>query len=84
LTASAERRRSQSFNHFYTPTPIGGSFTGKHIVTVEPFARPDLQTLFATATDELRQVRALVGDMTPAGAVNRSARRKCRTNNQDI
>lgn len=58
MIVSAERRRAQSFNHFYTPASIDGSFAGKHIVTVEQFTRPDLQALFAAATDLRQRVRS--------------------------
>ena len=33
----------------YVPRPIGGDFTGRHIVSVEQFARPDLDRLFRSA-----------------------------------
>ena len=41
----------------YVPRPIGGDFTGRHIVSVEQFARPDLDHLFGSATS-LRSQRA--------------------------
>lgn len=42
----------------YQPRPIAGDFAGKHIVTVEQFARPDLDSLFAAAADLRTRVRA--------------------------
>lgn len=53
-------RQSAEFTRFYVPSKIQGDFRGKHIVTVEQFARPDLQVLFDAAHD-LRQ-RVLSGD----------------------
>lgn len=38
----------------YTPPLIGGDFVGKHIVTVDQFARKDLETIF-NATISLRK-----------------------------
>ncbi len=34
----------------YRPPSIAGDFCGKHIVTVDQFARADLESLFATAS----------------------------------
>lgn len=39
-------RDSSDYLTCYTPTPIDASFAGKHIITVEQFQRPDLDTLF--------------------------------------
>ncbi len=33
----------------YQPRPIAGSFAGRHIVSVEQFARADLDELFRSA-----------------------------------
>jgi aspartate carbamoyltransferase len=38
----------------YVPAPINGEFVGKHIITVDQFARKDLETLF-NATASLRK-----------------------------
>ncbi len=43
---SSYLRDSREYLACYTPTPIDGSFAGKHIITVEQFQRPDLDTLF--------------------------------------
>ena len=48
--------------HSYTPRPIGGNLAGRHIVSVEQFARPDLDALFRTAAN-LRS-RVVAGDKT--------------------
>jgi len=39
-------RPTEQFRHLYKPPAIQGDFTGKHIITVEQFARADLQTIF--------------------------------------
>lgn len=52
--ASAEDRVWNSILESYQPDPIAGDFTGKHIVTVDQFAREDLAQLFE-ATLRLEQ-----------------------------
>lgn len=52
--ASAENRVWNSILESYQPEPIAGDFTGKHIVTVDQFAREDLAQLF-DATLRLEQ-----------------------------
>lgn len=52
--ASAEDRVWNSILESYQPDPIAGDFTGKHIVTVDQFAREDLVQLFE-ATLRLEQ-----------------------------
>lgn len=52
--ASAENRVWNSILESYQPDPIAGDFTGKHIVTVDQFAREDLVQLFE-ATLRLEQ-----------------------------
>ncbi len=52
--ASAENRVWNSILESYQPEPIAGDFTGKHIVTVDQFAREDLVQLF-DATLRLEQ-----------------------------
>lgn len=44
-------RESRQFLRRYTPSPIEGSFSGKHIVTVEQFSRSDLRALFDVVFD---------------------------------
>ena len=46
----------------YQPRPIAGHFTGRHIVSVEQFARPDLDALFRSAAGLRSRVTA--GDKT--------------------
>jgi aspartate carbamoyltransferase catalytic subunit len=52
--------RAPVFAAGYTPQAIAGDFAGKHIVSAEQFARPDLDVLFALATD--LRARVLAGD----------------------
>lgn len=47
--ARTELMSTEQYIHHYTPAKIDGDFTGKHIVTVEQFARPDMEQLFETA-----------------------------------
>lgn len=47
-------RDSKAYLSRYIPPTIGGSFTGKHIITVDQFDRRDLQILF-DATSSLRK-----------------------------
>jgi aspartate carbamoyltransferase len=42
----------------FTPPAIDGNLTGRHIVSVEQFARPDLNDLIRSATDLRTRVRA--------------------------
>ncbi|MCU0496903.1 MAG: aspartate carbamoyltransferase [Anaerolineae bacterium] len=46
VDSSSDPRPSEQFRHLYTPPKINGSFTGKHIITVEQFDHRDLQTIF--------------------------------------
>ncbi len=57
MTTATDTRRSEQFTHSYRPASINGEFAGKHIVTVEQFARADLHTLFEAATDLRERVR---------------------------
>jgi aspartate carbamoyltransferase len=41
----------------YQPAPIDGDFVGKHIITVDQFARKDLQTLFDATLSIKKRVR---------------------------
>ena len=50
-------RESPQFLQRYTPSPIDGSFAGKHIVTVEQFSRADLRKLFDVAFDFRERVQ---------------------------
>lgn len=47
-------RITESYVHSYTPPAINGDYTGKHIVTVEQFARRDLDIIFQT-TRKIRE-----------------------------
>src|SRR5664279_2656689 len=60
-TTSVNGRSSAHFAHTYAPAKIDGQFKGKHVVTVEQFARADLHTLF-DATHTLRD-RVRGGDL---------------------
>lgn len=42
----------------YVPSPIAGDLTGRHIVSVEQFARPDLDDLLRSVADLRDRVRA--------------------------
>lgn len=53
-----ETRPTEHFRHLYTPPMVDGSFYGKHIITVEQFARPDLQTIFDGAKSLRERVAA--------------------------
>jgi carbamoyl-phosphate synthase/aspartate carbamoyltransferase len=54
--------RVPAFDAPYAPRPIGGNLTGRHIVSVEQFARGDLDDLFRRAANLRSRVRA--GDKT--------------------
>lgn len=41
--------QNESYSYLYNPEKINGEFTGKHILSVEQFARPDLEILFSAA-----------------------------------
>lgn len=47
----------RNFTQIYTPPRIDGDFQGKHIVTVEQFARKDLQTIFDAASSLRKRIR---------------------------
>lgn len=57
MTTPTDIRRSEQFSHLYKPASINGQFAGKHIVTVEQFARADLHALFEAATSLRDRVR---------------------------
>jgi aspartate carbamoyltransferase len=44
-----EEHSSREYTRLYHPPKINGDFVGKHIVTVEQFAKPELQRLFTLA-----------------------------------
>jgi aspartate carbamoyltransferase len=46
---STHLRQTEQFRHLYKPPAIDGDFTGKHIITVEQFARSDLDIIFDAA-----------------------------------
>jgi carbamoyl-phosphate synthase/aspartate carbamoyltransferase len=54
--------RAPAFVDPYEPRPIGGNLTGRHIVSVEQFARGDLDDLFRRAANLRSRVRG--GDKT--------------------
>lgn len=54
MILASERITTDQYIHHYTPAKINGDFTGKHVVTVEQFTRPDMEALFA-ATYNLRE-----------------------------
>lgn len=56
MSSSPDARMPAADQH-YVPRAIGGDFTGRHIVSVEQFARPDLDRLFALASRLRTQVR---------------------------
>jgi aspartate carbamoyltransferase len=48
---------ARNFRHTYTPPKIDGDFVGKHIITVEQFARKDLQIIFDAAASLKKRIR---------------------------
>jgi aspartate carbamoyltransferase catalytic subunit len=54
---SLEPDNSPVMDRLYHPAPIDGNFVGKHIITVDQFARKDLQTLFDATMSIKRRVR---------------------------
>ncbi|MBZ0284214.1 MAG: aspartate carbamoyltransferase [Anaerolineae bacterium] len=56
-TGNGEAHSSEAFTRLYSPRKIDGSFTGKHIVTVEQFSYLDLQDLFQLALSLRERVR---------------------------
>lgn len=58
MATAADLRSSEQFSRSYAPAKIQGCFEGKHIVTVEQFARADMHTLFDTTTDLRQRVRS--------------------------
>ena len=47
-----------AFATSYRPSAIDGDFCGKHIITVDQFARADLEMLFATAATLKKRLRS--------------------------
>jgi aspartate carbamoyltransferase len=62
MSIATDNVRVPAFDASYTPRSIGGNLTGRHIVSVEQFARGDLDDLFRRATDLRLRVRG--GDKT--------------------
>ena len=62
MVAPADLRRSEQFTSKFTPASIQGDFAGKHIVTVEQFARDDMHDIFALASELRHRIRR--GDLT--------------------
>jgi len=54
---STDEHGANTPRHTYPPKQIEGSFVGKHILTVEQFARGDLQILFDAASSLRKRVR---------------------------
>jgi aspartate carbamoyltransferase len=52
-----DMRRPDDFLRLYTPDKINGDFAGKHIVSVDQFARRDLQILFDATASIRRRVK---------------------------
>ena len=67
----ADTRRARDFASLYAPPRIDGNFTGKHILTVEQFARKDLQILFDASTSLKKRSQ---GVLRPAGHAQHPAR----------
>ncbi len=57
MVALSDLRRSEQFTKSFAPVKIEGDFAEKHIVTVEQFARTDMQELFALAVQLRHRVR---------------------------
>lgn len=53
---SSDLRDSSSYLRLYTPPKIEGSFTGKHIISVDQFTRTDLQIIFDAASSLRKRV----------------------------
>jgi carbamoyl-phosphate synthase/aspartate carbamoyltransferase len=60
-------RQTEQFRHLYTPPPIDGSFTGKHVITVEQFDRQDLDSLFDTVRALRERVARRDADLSQLG-----------------
>ncbi len=54
---TSQERDENRPRHAYAPKKIEGSFVGKHILTVEQFARGDLQILYDATTSLRKRVR---------------------------
>lgn len=57
MTIEEQRRSTASYIDRYAPPAINGDYAGKHIVTVEQFARHDLDIIFDTTRRIRRAVR---------------------------
>lgn len=62
MVAPTDLRRSEQFTRDFAPAAIQGDFAGKHIVTVEQFARADMHEIFALASELRHRIRR--GDLT--------------------
>lgn len=60
---TTELRQSEPYRHLYQPPLIDGDFTAKHIITVEQFAKPDLELLINTATTLRERVSQRDGEV---------------------
>jgi aspartate carbamoyltransferase len=52
----SETREARDFATLYHPPAINGDFVGKHIITVDQFARKDLQIIFDAATSLKKRI----------------------------
>jgi carbamoyl-phosphate synthase/aspartate carbamoyltransferase len=63
-----ELRQSEPYVHLYSPPPINGNFSNKHIITVEQFHHDDLELLFADAVKLRERVAAKDAEVSRLGA----------------
>ncbi|MBZ0298935.1 MAG: aspartate carbamoyltransferase [Anaerolineae bacterium] len=56
-TATQEIRQARDYAQIYTPPMIDGDFVGKHIITVDQFARHDLEIIFDAAASLKKRSR---------------------------
>ncbi|MBZ0297280.1 MAG: aspartate carbamoyltransferase [Anaerolineae bacterium] len=57
MSTSTPARSARAYAEIYQPPQINGDFVGKHIITVDQFARNDLQTIFDAATSLKKRIR---------------------------
>ncbi len=57
MSTQSDVRHARDFANIYTPPAINGEFVGKHIITVDQFARKDLQEIFDAATSLKKRIR---------------------------
>jgi len=54
---ASEAAATNPYLTLYKPPRIDGDFVGKHIISVDQFARKDLQTLFDAASSLRKRIR---------------------------